>query len=86
MRITNPHDLDHISKTSEGIDEDSRDSLTTLRVGEALIVGEAVSNPVFVKVRERRSSEIGLGQGLEDQALEFEQMKEKEEEDAEAFM
>ncbi len=86
MRITNPHDLDHISKTSEGIDQDSLESLTTLRVGESLIVGEAVSNPVFAKIRERKSSEIGLGENLEEQARRFEENKEKQEKDAEAFM
>lgn len=86
MRITNPHDLDHISKTSEGIDESSRDSITTLRVGEALLVGEAVSHPVFIKVRERKSSEAELGESLEEQAKKYEEEEKKKEEDAEAFM
>lgn len=86
MRITNPRDLDHIRKTSEGIDEPSVNSLTTLRVGEALLVGEAVSNPVFINIRERKSSEIGLGEDMEEQAKKYEEKMSQEEKDAEAFM
>lgn len=57
MRITNPYDKDHIGKGSEGITRRTLDSLTTLQVGEALITGEAVKCPIFIKVRERESWE-----------------------------
>ncbi len=53
LRITNPRDLEHVKESSEAIDERSIRMLTTLQRGEALIVGEAVNFPVFVKVRER---------------------------------
>ncbi len=53
FRTTNPYDLDHIGKSSEGIDRASLDAITTLEVGEALFVGEAVSHPTFVKIRRR---------------------------------
>jgi len=86
MRITNPHDLEHIGRTSEGIDESSKDSITTLRVGEALLVGEAVSHPVFIKIRERNSSEDELGEDLEEQARKYEEEDNRRSEDAEAFM
>jgi len=86
MRITNPNDLDHITKTSEGIDEKSRDSITTLRVGEALLLGEAVNHPVFLNIRERRTEEAELGEGLEEQARKYEEETEKKNQDAEAFM
>lgn len=54
FRCTNPYDLEHIGKTSEGIDRSSLESITTLEVGEALFVGECVSFPTFVKIRRRR--------------------------------
>lgn len=57
MRITNPYDLNHIGQSSEGITNNTLKSLTSLQVGEALVVGEAVRYPVFLKVRERGSWE-----------------------------
>ena len=60
FRCTNPYDLEHIGKTSEGIDRSSLDSITTLEVGEALFVGECVSVPTFVKIRRRRFEPRGV--------------------------
>ncbi|HDR53106.1 MAG TPA: ATP-binding protein [archaeon] len=57
MRITNPYDKDHIGKGSEGITVRTLNSLTTLQVGEALITGEAVRCPIFMRVRLRTSWE-----------------------------
>ncbi|TFG07966.1 ATP-binding protein, partial [Candidatus Thorarchaeota archaeon] len=54
LRTTNPYDLDHIGKSSEGIDKAALDAITTLEVGEALFVGEVVSVPAFVKIRKRK--------------------------------
>ncbi|MCK5301528.1 MAG: ATP-binding protein, partial [Candidatus Thorarchaeota archaeon] len=53
LRCTNPYDLEHIGRSSEGIDRQSLETITTLEVGEALFVGETVSVPTFVKVRKR---------------------------------
>ncbi|MHA2260956.1 MAG: ATP-binding protein [Candidatus Thorarchaeota archaeon] len=53
LRCTNPYDLEHIGRSSEGIDKSSLDTITTLEVGEALFVGEAVSVPSFVQIRRR---------------------------------
>jgi len=54
FRCTNPYDLDHIGKSSEGIDRASLDAITTLEIGESLFVGETVSVPTFVKIRQRK--------------------------------
>ncbi len=54
LRTTNPYDLDHIGRSSEGIDRAALDAITTLEVGEALFVGEVVSVPAFVKIRQRK--------------------------------
>ncbi len=53
FRTTNPYDLEHIGRSSEGIDRASLDAITSLEVGEALFVGEVVSVPTFVKIRKR---------------------------------
>jgi len=64
FRCTNPYDLEHIGKSSEGIDRSSLDSVTTLEVGEALFVGECVSVPTFVKIRRRRFEPKGITTSL----------------------
>ncbi|MFW9798894.1 MAG: ATP-binding protein [Candidatus Thorarchaeota archaeon] len=64
LRATNPYDLDHIGRSSEGIDRESLDTITTLEVGEALFVGETVGVPTFVKIRQRRFEPSGVTQGL----------------------
>ncbi|MGY5860442.1 MAG: ATP-binding protein [Candidatus Thorarchaeota archaeon] len=66
LRCTNPYDLDHIGKSSEGIDRSSLDAITTLEIGEALFVGETVSVPTFVKIRKRKFEPAGLGLSLTD--------------------
>jgi hypothetical protein len=64
LRCTNPYDLDHIGKSSEGIDRSSLDAITTLEIGESLFVGETVSVPTFVKIRERKFEPTGVIKSL----------------------
>ncbi|MHA2423322.1 MAG: ATP-binding protein [Candidatus Thorarchaeota archaeon] len=64
LRCTNPYDLDHIGRSSEGIDRTSLDAITTLEVGEALFVGETVSVPTFVKIRTRKFEPKGKVRNL----------------------
>ncbi len=68
LRITNPYDLDHIKKSSEAISQSTLDIVNSLKVGEGLIIGEAVNYPVFVKIRKRKSKE-SHGTKLEDYAI-----------------
>ncbi|MFA4983161.1 MAG: ATP-binding protein [Candidatus Micrarchaeia archaeon] len=86
LRITNPFDIKHVGESCEGIDSSMLDSITTLRVGEALLVGEAVGSPVFVKVRRRKSSFSCKGKDLEIIARRFEEEKQKRKQDVEAFL
>ncbi|MBA7593278.1 hypothetical protein ES703_00196 [subsurface metagenome] len=86
LRITNPYDLEHIKQSSEAITGEVADMISSLPVGEALIVGEAVNHPIFVRVRRRRSRESAHGASLEEVAKEFERRSGKEREDAKAFM
>ena len=86
LRITNPNDLDHIQMSSEGIDSRVARSITGLKVGEAIIVGEAVNYPTFVKIRRRKSEKREKGKALHLQAVDFENAKEQKEEGVEAFL
>ncbi|UCG95221.1 MAG: ATP-binding protein [archaeon] len=86
LRVTNPYDLDHIGKSSEGLTRDVLDTVSSLRVGEALIVGEAVNYPIFVKVRERKSRKSERGIPLEEAAVRYHKERAKKSQDAKSFM
>ena len=86
LRVTNPYDLKHIGESCEGIDSDSLRAITTLKVGEALVLGEAVGAPIFVNVRQRRSKIKEVGQSLDKQALEFEKKQSQTDDEIEAFL
>ncbi len=86
LRVTNPNDLEHIQMSSEGIDARVAKSITSLKVGEAILVGEAVNYPVFISVRDRRSTKRERGAPLHLQAIEFEEKQAKKEKNAEAFI
>jgi DNA helicase HerA-like ATPase len=62
------------------------DSITTLRVGEALVVGEAVGSPIFVKIRRRKAEFTSKGKDLELISRRFEEGKTKKKQDVEAFL
>lgn len=64
LRCTNPYDLEHIGRSSEGIDRSSLDAITTLEIGEALFIGETVSVPTFVKIRQRLLEPSGVARSL----------------------
>ncbi len=86
LRVTNPNDLEHIQMSSEGIDARAAKSITSLKVGEAIVVGEAVNYPVFISVRDRKSLKREKGAPLHQQAVEFEERQAKKEKNAEAFI
>ncbi len=65
LRITNPYDLDHIRATSEKITKATLTSISSLTVGEALVVGQATRFPVFIQVRERATKETAFGEDFE---------------------
>lgn len=86
LRITNPYDLKHIGESSEALDSKSTEMITTLRVGEALLVGEAVNYPVFFRVRKNRSLESRHEVSLEMAALDFEKNADESESEAREFL
>jgi len=86
LRVTNPNDLKYIESSSEGIDSHMQNYISSLKIGEGIIVGEAVKYPVFVEVRKRKSKTVEKGIPLNEQAKEFEDELEKKKEDVEAFL
>jgi len=85
LRVTNPYDINHIGETSEGIDKYMLNSITSLKTGEALIVGEAVVQPIFVKVRKRKYEYSVNDVDLESIAKLYESEVEKKYDDVGAF-
>lgn len=73
FRVTNPYDLDHIKASSEAITADTLKVISTLPVGECLIVGGALNYPLFVKVRARYTKDPKIGQSLEEACGDWEQ-------------
>ncbi|TDA25366.1 MAG: ATP-binding protein, partial [Archaeoglobi archaeon] len=56
LRIIEPSDQKYIQQASEQISEDLLTDISSLGVGEAIIVGPAVKIPVAVKIRKFRGS------------------------------
>ncbi|MHA1730529.1 MAG: ATP-binding protein [Promethearchaeota archaeon] len=72
LRVVNPYDLDHIKASSEHLTRETLDLISTLPVGECLVVGNATNYPVFVKVRERETVDASVDLTLEEAARTFE--------------
>ncbi len=72
LRISNPYDLDHIRATSEKITKATLTSISSLSVGEALVVGQATRFPVFIQVRKRTTKETAFHEDFETVAKKFE--------------
>lgn len=86
LRVTNPYDLDHIQKSSEGLTSDVINTIPGLKVGEAYVVGEAVNYPILLKVRERKTSKSGKGMKLEEELRDYSRQTTVRKEDAKAFL
>ncbi len=86
LRVTNPYDLDHIQKSSEGLTSDVINTIPGLKVGEAYVVGEAVNYPILLKIRNRKSMKGEKGKRLEDELKEFSSQAANRKEDAKAFL
>ena len=66
LNIKNPYDLKHLMDSSEAITKEYTSMISSLGVGEMLLMGNAVNYPVFIDVRERnfksKSEEVSLAQ------------------------
>jgi len=54
LNIKNPYDLKHLMESSEAITKDYVDMISSLGVGETLLMGNAVNYPIFIDVRKRK--------------------------------
>jgi DNA helicase HerA-like ATPase len=54
LNIKNPYDLKHLMDSSEAITKEYADMISSLGVGEMLLMGNAVNYPIFLKIRERK--------------------------------
>ncbi|MHA2180323.1 MAG: ATP-binding protein [Promethearchaeota archaeon] len=54
LNIKNPYDLKHLMDSSEAITKEYTAMISSLGVGEMLLMGNAVNYPVFIDIRERR--------------------------------
>ncbi len=66
LNIKNPYDLKHLMDSSEAITKEYASMISSLGVGEMLLMGNAVNYPVFLEVRERiyksKKEEMSLSQ------------------------
>ncbi|MFW9969047.1 MAG: ATP-binding protein [Candidatus Odinarchaeota archaeon] len=66
LNIKNPYDLKHLMDSSEAITKEYASMISSLGVGEMVLIGNAVNYPVFIDVRERRykseNEEMSLAQ------------------------
>ncbi len=86
LRVTNPYDLDHIGKSSEGLTRAVLNRISSLQVGNGIIVGEAVNFPLFVKIRNRESKPSMRGLPIEEEAREYYKKISQKRKDAREFM
>ncbi|MFX1567279.1 MAG: ATP-binding protein [Promethearchaeota archaeon] len=66
LSLKNPYDLKHLMDSSEAITKEYANMISSLGVGEMIIMGNAVNYPVFIDVRQRKfkskNEEISLAQ------------------------
>jgi DNA helicase HerA-like ATPase len=71
LRVTNPNDLNHIKQSSEALTNESLKMIATLPTGNALVMGSATNLPLFIKIRQRFSSDPFGEKNLEEICKQF---------------
>ncbi len=59
LKVTNPNDLKAIEKSLEGVTKGMKEEIKRLPVGEAIISGAGLSEPLFIEVRPRKTKDGG---------------------------
>ncbi len=54
LNLRNPYDLRHLMDSSEAITKEYADMISSLNVGEMILMGNAVNYPIFINIRERK--------------------------------
>lgn len=60
LKVTNPNDLKAISQSIEGFTPGMENLIRELSIGQALVVGEPVEQPIIVNIRSRESKHAGV--------------------------
>ncbi|MFQ6135690.1 MAG: helicase HerA domain-containing protein [Candidatus Hydrothermarchaeales archaeon] len=60
LKVTNPNDMRALSQSIEGFTQDLEEEIKQLQPGVALVVGEAIEQPIFVDIRVKRSQHGGV--------------------------
>ena len=59
LKVTNPNDLRAIGQSIEGFTSGMEDDIRQLSIGQALVVGECVEQPITVNIRTRETKHLG---------------------------
>jgi len=59
LKVTNPNDLRAIGQSIEGFTSGMEDEIKQLSVGQAIVVGECVEQPITVNIRARETRHLG---------------------------
>ncbi len=62
LKVTNPNDLRAIGQSIEGFTSGMEEDIKQLSVGQALVVGECVEQPITVNIRARESKQYDAAQ------------------------
>ena len=64
LNIKNPYDLKHLMESSEAITKEYATMISSLGVGEMLLMGNAINYPIFIDIRERKYPSQGENETL----------------------
>ncbi|MGV9197328.1 MAG: ATP-binding protein [Promethearchaeia archaeon] len=77
LNIKNPYDLKHLMDSSEAITKEYAGIISSLGIGEMLLMGNAVNFPIFLNVRQRHFSPNKDELSLADTCLEWQKHLDK---------
>ncbi len=75
LRILNPNDLAWLGKTSEGINQETLGMITSLGVGEGLLVGEAINYPIFIQIRKKLVKVEFDGNSISQESIKYDKIE-----------
>jgi hypothetical protein len=72
LNIKNPYDLKHLMDSSESISKEYAEMISSLGVGEMLLIGNCVNYPIFINVRQRKYKSDTENVTLSEECLKWE--------------
>lgn len=59
LKVTNPNDLKAIESSIEGVTKEMKEEIQRLPIGEAIVTGGGLSEPLFLEIRPRETQDGG---------------------------